>query len=47
MPGRGRVGVTKGQVKAFRGTLIALVALAVLVGAWWFVRPTEMNPKSP
>lgn len=31
-------------MKAFRGTLLALVALAVLVGAWWLVRPKELTP---
>lgn len=31
-------------MKAFRGTLFALVALLGLLGAWWFVRPVELTP---
>jgi hypothetical protein len=31
-------------MKAFRGTLLALLALGVLLGAWWWVRPTEQTP---
>ena len=32
-------------MKAFRSTLIALVALFALIGAWWLVRPEELTPK--
>jgi hypothetical protein len=31
-------------MKAFRGTLLALVALVALLGAWWLVRPVELTP---
>src|SRR5688572_7368202 len=31
-------------MKAFRGTLLALVALLALVGAWWMVRPKDLTP---
>ncbi len=31
-------------MKTFRGTLIALVALLALLGAWWVVRPVELTP---
>ncbi|MDP2315921.1 MAG: DUF4340 domain-containing protein [Pseudomonadota bacterium] len=31
-------------MKAFRGTLLALVALLALLGAWWMVRPVELTP---
>jgi len=31
-------------MKAFRGTLLALLALALVVGAWWFVRPPPPAP---
>lgn len=31
-------------MKAFRGTLLALVALLALIGAWWMVRPKELTP---
>ena len=31
-------------MKSFRGTLLALLALLGLVGAWWFVRPHELTP---
>jgi hypothetical protein len=31
-------------MKNFRGTLLALVALLGLLGAWWMVRPAELTP---
>jgi len=31
-------------MKNFRGTLLALVALLGLLGAWWMVRPEELTP---
>jgi hypothetical protein len=32
-------------MKAFRGTLLALVALLALLGALWMVRPVELTPE--
>lgn len=32
-------------MKAFKSTLVALVALLALIGAWYAVRPKEMTPK--
>lgn len=31
-------------MKAFRGTLLALLALALVLGAWWFIRPPPPAP---